>query len=438
MDNITSTKEATTVSNEHEISKDHTVEVIDNTVRDTVSNEHENSKDGTVEVIDNTVRDDRSNGQKESKLAQHAPESSNNTTRWYAGDDGSFFEIRREPFFAFNFVVYVISIAVFLYFTVSITQDFASQKRDPPTSTKLQNNITQEFPGMIFCNHDPYAELTLLEGYFGNVANNESYDIQEKAEKLDCGGGTTANCIKLNTRLPAFRYGSEDDLKCVGTNQIDLLFDIDAANSNSTFLLGIDGFLHLPEADISNEEICNTFLLGSCGKTFSSVSFGDECGPEEGVKAFDKFLISSNSGNLITLTRTSIPLSPPCNQPVVSWSPMNTGVSYNERLLKSEGVNASTLVFVEFQVDSPVVAITKYNPQSGQSMFGRYVVCTNCFWKKTLTDYAYFFFFSNSLVSICIYDFILDLFTYEIFEVRLVRIFDRYVCILCDHYSKLH
>ena len=337
----------------------------------TVPNEYDNRK--AEEISTSIAREDGKVKQQESELQRNASQISNKE-RWYAADDGSFFLTRRDPFFTFNFAAYIFSMCVFTYLTVAITKDFIRQRKDPPTSTKLQHNNSQPFPGMIFCNHDRNVELHLLEAYLGNGTDDIYYDILGEAERVACGG-TQLNCIKLNTNLPAFNYVSDGNYKCLGGNRIDLIFDISANSSKTSFLLGIDGFLHLPDADITNEEICATILSGGgCGKSFSTAAFFDQCGFDEGIKAYDKFMISSNNGNLVSLSRSSIPLSPPCNQDVVSWNPITTGVSYNQRLLKSEGIETESLVFVEFHFNSPVVSITKYNPQSGQSMFGRYVI----------------------------------------------------------------
>jgi len=67
---------------------------------------------------------------------------------WYKSPtSGTFFSPRRVPFFIFNFAVYACALCLFVWMSYAITEDYIDQQRNPPTSSKLQDDVAQAFPG---------------------------------------------------------------------------------------------------------------------------------------------------------------------------------------------------------------------------------------------------------------------------------------------------
>ncbi len=291
---------------------------------------------------------------------------------WYAARDGSYFVERRLPFFYLNLCCYVISVAFFLYMAVVITEDFVDQQKNPPTTTKIQNDVAQPFPGILLCNLDDAAPLDLLLATFNN---NDAGDdgsptnISDRVKPVECG-----QCLLLEGTFPAFE--SDDDAStqknCAGKNSLSLVLNVNVDNySNSTpFFVGVEGFLFAPNA---GEEIAEAFCNQVAPRCQTLAPSFEDCPKDLTRLSFEPFRASARIGTFLSLTRSETQHAPRCDQTILSWNPVTTTMEFNSiaiDLIAGSLGAADGLVVLQFEFSSPQVAKTTYNPISGQSMFG--------------------------------------------------------------------
>jgi len=287
---------------------------------------------------------------------------------WYAARDGSYFVERRSPFFHLNLCCYVISTAFFLYMAVVITEDFVDQQKNPPTTTKIQNDVAQPFPGILVCNLDDAAPLVLLRATFHNDTDNGSpYNISDRVKPLECD-----KCLLLEGTFPAFDYDDANTQNCAGKNSLALVLDVNVENySNSTpFFVGVEGFLFAPSA---GEEITEAFCNRVAPRCQTLAPSFEDCPEDLTSLSFEPFRASARIGTFLSLTRSETQHAPDCDQSILRWNPVTTTMEFNSMaidLITGSLGAADSLVVLQFEFSSPQVAKTTYNPISGQSMFG--------------------------------------------------------------------
>ena len=295
--------------------------------------------------------------------------------------DFPFFQERREPWFWFNNFVFLICLAAFLYFTVTIIQDFIKQRNDPPTATNLRNGLSQSFPAMAFCIHrglDPkrmQPDLQPLFAAFDNGDENGFADITNQLKRIDCPNiPTTQNqkCWYLDGTFPAF-----DTNTCIRRNYISMGFTFNLTEySREVSLLGIDGFLF--EAQDREEFVglfcrneedtseCSDGILLNNHDDDRSTCQGDNVG-------FETFFATTMTSNLIQLHRSETQASAKCDATIVQWNAATVAASVNPNFLDDLNItitDSASTVLMDFQFFSTDIVKTTYNPQSGVSMFG--------------------------------------------------------------------
>jgi hypothetical protein len=302
----------------------------------------------------------------ELKHAEHQEQEEGD--RWYLADDGvSYFMDRREPFFRFNLLAFVVSMGAFIYLTVVITKDYIDQKANPPTSTKITKDVLQSFPGMILCNRDANTPLTVISGWYENTSgeNSEEIDISGQIQPIGCSN----NCVILDGNFPAFGADPDDANACRGSNYITIALDVNLDSyDNSTIFAGLDGYLIAPDSGATTIE---AFCANSAPSCQASLPSSDDCPEDISALAFEPFVASSSEGTLISLTRTEIQHSPKCGQVLLSWNPIDTTMYFVPSSLAARGLDiVDSVVLLVFAFTGPRVSKTTYNAMSGQSMFG--------------------------------------------------------------------
>lgn len=283
-----------------------------------------------------------------------------------------FFRERREPFFWFNNVIFLLALATFIYFTITIFRDFINNRNDPPTATNLRNGLSQSFPGMAFCIHralDPtQGNQTNLQPLFACFDNEEEepVDITDQLKPIRCPNTPKQNetCWYLDGDFPAF-----DTKQCTSRNGILVAFSLDLAGySKNVPLIGVDGFLfELQKADQLVESACDNELPFGC----TGLSRYNECSSESTV-GFEPFFATTGM-SLIQLQRSETQANAKCDTTIAQWSPRTVSANINQNYLDNMNVTISdqaSTVIMDFQFFGADIVKTTYNPQSQAPMLG--------------------------------------------------------------------
>jgi len=277
-----------------------------------------------------------------------------------------FFKERREPWFWFNNVAFLVCLAFFFYFTVTIVQDFIDNRNDPPTATTLRNGFSQSFPAMGFCIHrglDPNSTQPDLQPLFAQYDNSDenAVDITDQLKEIDCPNlPQNQKCWYLDGNFSAF------DVDCGGIrrNGISLGFTFNMTEySREVTLLGIDGFLF----ESQNRE---QFFSLACPKcTDDTLPTDDIC--QNDYLGFESFFATAMTTNLIQLHRSETQANARCDTKIVQWNAASVAAAVNPKFLDGINVtNSASTVLMDFQFFSADITKTTFNPQSGVSMFG--------------------------------------------------------------------
>lgn len=286
--------------------------------------------------------------------------------------DFPFFKERREPFFWFNNVIFVLALATFVYLAINIFRDFVNNRNDPPTATNLRNGLSQSFPGMAFCIHralDPtqgnQANLQPLFAFFDNE-EEEPVNITDQLKPITCPNAPKQDetCWYLDGDFPAF-----DTKQCTSRNSILVGFALDLSGySKNVPLIGVDGFLfELQKADQLVESACDNELPFGC----TGVSRYNECSSDSTV-GFEPFFATSGV-SLIQLQRSETQAAARCDSTIVQWSPSTVSANINQNYLDNVNVTISdqaSTVIMDFKFFGADIVKTTYNPQSQASMLG--------------------------------------------------------------------
>mmetsp|Transcript_18421 Transcript_18421/g.40122 ORF Transcript_18421/g.40122 Transcript_18421/m.40122 type:complete len:366 (-) Transcript_18421:173-1270(-) len=305
--------------------------------------------------------------------AAAAPSSSAQKT---AKAEFPFFRERREPWFWFNNICFLVALAFFLYFLTTIVRDFIKQKNDPPTATNLNNGMSQNFPGMAFCTHQAdQMEQPDLEPLFAVYDNGvEVVDVSSQLRKLECPSTTTKQppgCWYLDGNFPGF-VGTTSPSTCVHRNSMSIGVSLDLTQySAEVLLVGVDGYLFLSgKSEEIIESACNNEFPPKCS---SLIPIDEECSPDTTDLSLDTFFATNFLSNLITMERTEIQRSPRCDQDVVRWNPQVAASNFNPNFFTKNNItitDAASAVIMHVQFANSYIAKTTFNPQSGTSMFG--------------------------------------------------------------------
>ena len=285
-----------------------------------------------------------------------------------------FFRERRDPFFWFNNVCFLIAFGAFVYFTITIVWDFIKQRNDPPTATNLVTEPKQHFPGFAFCTHQAHEiEQPALLPLFAEFDNGvEVVDVASQFKKVECPSTPLqAGCWYLDGDFSAFQFSSPNT--CSHRNSITIGLSFNGTQySSDVMLVGVDGYLFLSG---KSDQIINS----ACGDEFPTCSTlvpideSDECGMEKTDLSLDYFFATNALSNLVSLERTERQSSPWCKESLIQWNPTTSLSNYNPAFFLGKNISvadAESAVLMHIQFSSPTVAKTTYNPQSGPSMFG--------------------------------------------------------------------
>lgn len=282
-----------------------------------------------------------------------------------------FFRERREPFFWFNNVIFLLALATFIYLAINIFRDFINNRNDPPTATNLRNGLSQSFPGMAFCIHralDPtqgsQPNLQPLFAFFDNEEEG-TVNITDQLKPIRCPNAPKQDetCWYLDGDFPAF-----NTRKCTSRNDILVGFSFNLAEySKNVPLIGVDGFLFELQKDIL-ESACDNELSFRC----TGLSRYNECSSESTV-GFEPFYATSSGVSLIQLQRSETQANPRCDTTIAQWSPRTVSANINQNYLDNMNVTISdqaSTVIMDFQFFGADIVKTTYNPQSQASMLG--------------------------------------------------------------------
>ena len=286
-----------------------------------------------------------------------------------------FFKERRDPFFWFNNVCFLIAFGAFVYFTITIVWDFINQRNNPPTATNVVTDAKQLFPGMAFCIHEPddQPDQSVLLPLFAEYNNGfEAVDVTSQFKKVECPATPPrTDCWYLDGNFSAFQFSSPNT--CSHRNSISIGLGFNGTlYSPNVMLVGVDGYLFLSGR---SEQVINS----ACGDEFPTCSSlvpideADDCGPDKRDLRLNYFFATSALSNLVSLERSERQAGPQCSDSLVQWNPTTSLSNYNPAYFLSRNISisdAESAVLMHIQFSSPTVAKTTYNPQSGPSMFG--------------------------------------------------------------------
>lgn len=285
-----------------------------------------------------------------------------------------YFRERRDPFFWFNNVCFLIAFGAFVYFTITIVWDFINQRNDPPTATNRVMEPKQRFPGMAFCTHQAHEiDQPALVPLFAEFDNGtEVVDVSSHFKKVECPSTRLeAGCWYLDGDFSAFQFSSPNTCSHRNSLTIGLSFNW-TQYSSDVMLVGVDGYLFRSG---KSDQIINS----ACGDEFPTCSTlvpideSDECGPDKADLSLDYFFATNALSNLVLLLRTERQSSPRCKESLIQWNPTTSLSNYNPAFFLGKNISladAESAVLMHIQFSSPTVAKTTYNPQSGPSMFG--------------------------------------------------------------------
>ena len=293
------------------------------------------------------------------------------------GPEFPFFKQRREPWFWFNNVCFLIAFGAFLYFTVTIVQDFIKNQNDPPTATNFNNGLQQLFPGMAFCLHQAVdVEQPDLEPSFAFYDTGiDEIDITSQLKPVTCPlkqstTNSIPSCWYLDGNFSAFEYSSPTT--CVHRNSITMGLNFNSSDySSEVMLIGVDGYLFLSgkSAQIF-DAACKDMFPPSCS---SLAPIDEECSPGQTDLSLEVFFATNRLSNLIFLSRSEVQSAPRCDQYKVRWRPQTIVSNYNPNFFAKINLteaDAENTVLLHFQFVTSDIVKTTYNPQSGPSMFG--------------------------------------------------------------------
>jgi len=278
-----------------------------------------------------------------------------------------------------------------------ISIDFMEAREGPPTATRLQNVFNQSFPGLVFCNFDPNAEIIPLFGFYED--EGMIYDFDDTTFRYPmCDGVPVNQCIIIDNVFPAFgtTFDSDGNELCSYQNGVFGAINVNSLEYNtSTIFLGAEVLVFgagqssgVERAICSGEGRCQTLAddYETCSQDVSDLSF-DWCvvpffyektnrftNPILQARAcipssqsplilrpllfypFVRFHLSAGTGTFVSLSRSEIQHTPNCPHPIVSWNPVVTPMSFNDGYFASFN-------FSEFQSDSLAVYITFDTPK---------------------------------------------------------------------------
>ncbi len=279
-----------------------------------------------------------------------------------------FFKERRAPWYWLNIIAFVACFASFLYFTVTIIQEFIRNRNNPPTATTLRDGLSQSFPAMPFCirrgidKNQP--DLKPLYASFDSDDDN-LVDITDQLKPMNCKGiPQNQRCWYLDGTYPAFDTGA-----CTKRNGISVGFTFNKTEySREVQLLGIDGFLFAPQV---REQLFDLACRNEGVKCAGGmVPHGDKC---QGL-GFESFFASTSTTNLIQLHRSESEASVNCDAKIVQWNhntvAVNTNPNFLDDKLNVTVSDSSSTVLMDFQFFSADIQQTTFNPQSGVSLLG--------------------------------------------------------------------
>lgn len=278
---------------------------------------------------------------------------------WYKGSNGEFFLEHREPFFRFNLAVYVCAIIGFSALTFQFTVDFYAQRANPVTSSKLEINASQLFPGMLFCNLDRETPLAIVgASYYYNTS--DMTNITGEMEPVFCNPDAQAQptCYSLaGSNFTAFQ--TDMDGTCRSQYTLRVTFDPQLQfYSNGSLAHGVWVILHQPlKRDLVLKDWCNS-VKSSCGNLADRT---DTCSSDISDLAYEQLMASSGFLNSISLETVQRQFSPSCGQIVTKWNP-------NQFLARSTfGDQYVDLMFV---ISQPVIQVVTYSPISVLTFWG--------------------------------------------------------------------
>lgn len=281
-----------------------------------------------------------------------------------------FFKERREPWFWLNNTAFLISLGMFIYFTVTIVQEFINNRNDPPTATNLVDGLSQSFPGMAFCVYrglDPNITQPELIPLFATYDNseNEWIDISDQLKQIDCPRSPQNHkCWYLDGNFPAF-YTTTDGF--IGRNGLSLGFTFNLTEySNETSLLGVDGYLF---------EHFENFLEVFYPQCAPALPTDYNCRGDYVGFGVESFFASATTNNLIQLRRSETQAHPRCDTTLFNWNPSIVNAIVNPTWLDAMNItitdeDSTSTVLMDIQFYNFDISKTTFNPQSGVSMFG--------------------------------------------------------------------